>query len=75
MEYAFYGDARMVLWLGKSFKKITEEIFAKVAKRLELLYCSQIQTVSQGGATNFPTGRLTLPTWGLEYGFQGTINA
>ena len=30
---------------------------------------------SRGGARNFPTGRLTLPTRGLKYGFQRTINA
>ena len=30
---------------------------------------------SNGGARNFPTGRLTLPTRGLIYGFQGIVNA
>ena len=29
----------------------------------------------RGGARNFRTGELTLPTMGLKYGFQGTINA
>ena len=32
-------------------------------------------TTTRGGARNFPTGGLTLPTRGLKYGFQGTINA
>ena len=31
--------------------------------------------IYMGGARNFPKGRLTLPTWGLKYGFQGTMNA
>ena len=31
--------------------------------------------IGRGGARNFPTGELTLPTRGLKYGFQGTINA
>ena len=35
MDYTFYGDARVVLWLEKAFKKITENIDAKVAKCLE----------------------------------------
>ena len=35
MDYIFYGDARVVLWLEKAFKKITENIDAKVAKCLE----------------------------------------
>ena len=30
---------------------------------------------SRGGARNFPTGGLTLPTRGLKYGFQGNVNA
>ena len=30
---------------------------------------------TRGGAKSFPTGGLTLPTRGLKYGFQGTINA
>ena len=30
---------------------------------------------SRGGARNFPTGGLTLPTMGLKYGFQGVVNA
>ena len=30
---------------------------------------------TRGGARNFPTGGLTLPTMGLKYGFQSTINA
>ena len=30
MDYTFYGDARVVLWLEKAFKKITEKIDAKV---------------------------------------------
>ena len=30
---------------------------------------------TRGGARNFPTGGLNLPTRGLKYGFQGTINA
>ena len=29
----------------------------------------------RGGARNFPTGGLTLPTKGLKYGFQGIVNA
>ena len=29
----------------------------------------------RGGARNFPTGGLTLPTRGLNYGFQGIVNA
>ena len=29
----------------------------------------------RGGARNFPTGELNLPTRELKYGFQGTINA
>ena len=29
----------------------------------------------RGGARNFPTGGLTLPTRGLKYRFQGTVNA
>ena len=29
----------------------------------------------RGVARNFPTEGLTLPTRGLKYGFQGTINA
>ena len=35
MDYSFYGDARVVLWLEKAFKKVTENIDAKVAKCLE----------------------------------------
>ena len=35
MDYTFYGDARVVLWLEKAFKKITGNIDAKVAKCLE----------------------------------------
>ena len=35
MDYTFYGDARVVLWLEKTIKKITENIDAKVAKCLE----------------------------------------
>ena len=35
MDYTFYGDARVVLWLDKAFKKITENIDAKVEKCLE----------------------------------------
>ena len=31
--------------------------------------------MARGGARNFPMGGLTLPTLGLKYGFQGTINA
>ena len=30
---------------------------------------------ARGGARNFSDGGLTLPTRGLKYGFQGTINA
>ena len=30
---------------------------------------------ARGGIKNCPTGGLTLPTWGLKYSFQGTINA
>ena len=43
MDYTFYGDARVVLWLEKAFKKITENIDAKVAKclLLEYLHCSK----------------------------------
>ena len=29
----------------------------------------------RGGARNFPTGELAIPTRGLKYDFQGTINA
>ena len=37
---------------------------------------SKAMSYSQrGGARNFPTGGPTLPTRGLKYGFQGTINA
>ena len=36
---------------------------------------NQEQEVGRGGARNFPTGGLTLPTRGLKYGFQGTTNA
>ena len=32
-------------------------------------------TGARGGTRNFPTGGLTLPTRGLKYGFQGTVNA
>ena len=35
MDYTFYADARVVLWLEKAFKKITENMDAKVAKYLE----------------------------------------
>ena len=35
MDYTSYGDARVVLWLEKAFKKITENIDAKVAKCLK----------------------------------------
>ena len=35
MDYTFCGDARVVLWLEKALKKITENIDAKVAKCLE----------------------------------------
>ena len=41
--------------------------------------CDQLAIIpcplSRGSARNFPTGGLTLPTRGLKYGFQGTINA
>ena len=39
MDYTFYGDARVVLWLEKAFKEITENIDAKVAKCSEQLHC------------------------------------
>ena len=29
----------------------------------------------RGGARNFPTGGLTLPTRGLTHGLQGSVNA
>ena len=35
MDYTFYGDARVVLWLEKAFKKITGNINAKIAKCLK----------------------------------------
>ena len=35
MDYTLYGDARCGTWLEKAFKKITENIDAKVAKCLE----------------------------------------
>ena len=35
MDYTFYGDACVVLWLEKAFKKITENIDAEVTKCLE----------------------------------------
>ena len=35
---------------------------------------SSVAPQSRGGARNFPTGRLTLLTRGLKYGFQRTIN-
>ena len=35
MDYTFYNDARVVLWLEKAFKKIAENKDAKVAKCLE----------------------------------------
>ena len=35
MDYTFYDNSRVVLWLEKAFKKITENIDAKVAKCLE----------------------------------------
>ena len=31
--------------------------------------------VGTGGSSKFSNGGLTLPTRGLKYGFQGTINA
>ena len=34
-DYTFIGNARVVLWSEKAFKKITENIDAKVAKYLE----------------------------------------
>ena len=30
---------------------------------------------NKGGARNFPTGGLTIPTRGLKYGFQSIVNA
>ena len=34
-----------------------------------------IELLIRGGARNFPTGGLTLPTKGLKYGFQVIVNA
>ena len=36
---------------------------------------AQILFSNSGGARNFPTGGLTLPTRGLKYGFKGSVNA
>ena len=36
---------------------------------------SHSDILGRGGARNFPTGGLTLPTRGLKYGFQGIVNA
>ena len=44
-------------------------------KRLLAIYQFTVQFSPRGGARNFPTGGLTLPTRWLKYGFQGTINA
>ena len=38
-DHTFYGGTGVVLWLEKAFKKITENIDAKVAKCLEWLHC------------------------------------
>jgi len=35
----------------------------------------EARDVFRGGTRNFLPGALTLPTRGLKYGFQGTINA
>ena len=50
----------IVLFLFKNLGKVKEHL------RLDL---------TQGGARDFPTGGLTLPTRGLKYGFQGIVNA
>ena len=41
MNYTFYGDARVVLWLEKALKRITESIDAEVETCLEQLHCSK----------------------------------
>ena len=46
MDYNFYSDARVGLWLGKAFKKITDNIDAKVAKCFENILVQKILTVS-----------------------------
>ena len=38
-------------------------------------YLSVLSFLARGGARNFPTWGLTLPTRGPKYGYQGTINA
>ena len=44
-------------------------------EKLEEMGFSLSSLQSRGGARNFPTGGLTLPTRVLKYGFQGIVNA
>ena len=60
---------------------ISEFIFVQIGSQVQqelqshqYLKCNK-RYQSRGGARNFPTGVLTLPTRGLKYGFQGIVNA
>ena len=47
----------------------------KTGKNLQTYYMDGPYSHNQGWRQEFSDGGLTLPTRGLKYGFQGTINA
>ena len=51
--------------------------FVEVAAMINVAHSTTMILIVtyMGGARNFRRERLTLPTWGLKYGSQETINA
>ena len=60
----------LVLQFMDSLAHCKDNVYVKTILDNRVLFL-----LSRGGARNFPTGGLNLPTRGLKYGFQGILNA